>query len=80
MEQCSVLFEYFQGFFLKGLELDRESAEYVFTLEPEQNAACTCCRCGRSKLPVHDRTIRRVRDLPVFGLASIIEFPRRRVL
>src|SRR5690606_5285018 len=80
VEQCSVLFEYFQGFRLKGLDLDSETAEYIFTLEPEQSASCSCSRCKRSGLPVHDSTMRRVRDLPVFGHASIIEFPRRRVL
>lgn len=80
MDQCSVLFEYFQGFRISGIELDRDSRDYIFTLEPDSTASCSCSKCGRSGLPIHDSTIRRVRDLPAFGHGSIIEFPRRRVL
>jgi transposase len=57
----------------------KSGPEYLFTLEPKAEGEATCERCGLGCRSIHDRTIRQIRDLPVFGRPTTLHLPRRRV-
>jgi transposase len=50
----------------------------VVELQP-QGAARICSGCGRSVSAIHDRTVRRIRDLPVFEDPVELRVPRLRL-
>ncbi|WP_144815540.1 transposase family protein, partial [Aerolutibacter ruishenii] len=50
----------------------------VVELAPEPGVARTCMGCGGRVEAIHDRTMRRVRDLPVFGDPVELRLPRLR--
>lgn len=60
---------------------DRRGAEswVVIELTPEAGARRRCSGCGSVVDAVHDSTLRRVRDLPVFGDSVELRVPRLRL-
>lgn len=51
----------------------------VIELEPEARASRCCSGCGQRGSAIHDRTLRRIRDLPVFGDPVELQVPRLRL-
>lgn len=51
----------------------------VFKLRPDQGAKHICSGCGQPVGAVHDRTLRRIRDLPIFDYAVELVVPRFRL-
>lgn len=51
----------------------------VFELRPDQGAKRICSGCGQLVGAVHDRTLRRIRDLPIFDYAVELVVPRFRL-
>lgn len=81
MEQFTCLFAYFEGYrVVSAVEVEgRDGPEYLFTLESAPVGAPSCERCGAPCRSIHDRAIREIRDLPVFGRPTRLLLPRRRV-
>lgn len=51
----------------------------VVELQPHEGAARTCSGCDRSVIAIHDRAVRRVRDLPMFADPVELRVPRLRL-
>lgn len=51
----------------------------VVELQPHEGAARTCSGCDRSVIAIHDRAVRRVRDLPMFTDPVELRVPRLRL-
>jgi transposase len=51
----------------------------VIRLEPRPGVERCCSGCGQAVRSVHDRQLRRIRDLPLFDLAVELVVPRIRV-
>ena len=51
----------------------------VVELRPDEEAARTCSGCDRLVMAIHDRTVRRIRDLPVFDDPVELQVPRLRL-
>ena len=82
MHQCTCLFAYFVGYRVVSVaETEGKTGpEYVFTLEAQQSRELVCSQCRSVCSAVHDRVIRRISDLPVFGRPARLLVPRQRVL
>jgi transposase len=50
----------------------------LFRLEPSRKGM-RCCGCGTRSQPVHDTTLRRVRDHPILDWDVVLIVPRRRL-
>lgn len=48
-------------------------------LKPEKSASTTCPVCGKTTTKIHETTVRRVRDLPLFNRFVTLEIERRRI-
>jgi transposase len=81
VDQFTCLFRYFEGYRVVSVAevQGKDSPEYLFTLEPEPEGVPLCERCGEPCRSIHDRSIRQITDLPVFGLPVRLLLPRRRV-
>lgn len=51
----------------------------VIELHPEPNRIRLCSGCGDAVAAVHDRTVRRIRDLPAFDAPVELQVPRLRL-
>lgn len=51
----------------------------VIELDPERRRARLCSGCGEGVAAIHDRTLRRIRDLPVFEDPVELRVPRLRL-
>lgn len=51
----------------------------VVELEPKRRTSHCCSGCGQWVGAIHDRTLRRIRDLPVFGDPVELQMPRLRL-
>lgn len=51
----------------------------MIELEPEPGAPRHCSGCGQAVAALHDRTMRRIRELPVFGDEVELHVPRLRL-
>jgi transposase len=82
MDQCTCLFAYFEGYRVVAVAETEGKAgpEYEIALEVLPGRQLVCSRCRSACSAVHDRVIRRVTDLPVFGRPARLLLPRQRVL
>ncbi|SFP41916.1 transposase family protein, partial [Frateuria terrea] len=68
----------------KGYRVERvvwpegESRTVMIHLKPSAKTM-HCAHCGNRCRQVHETTVRRVRDLPLFALRVVLVVPRRRV-
>ena len=60
-------------------ELRREQRWLVIELEPTPGAQRQCAGCGQAVASIHDWTMRRIRELPVFGAPVELHVPRLRL-
>lgn len=69
------------GYVVRGWRHEMRKAQrwLVVDLAPESGAARICTGCGRQVEAIHDRTMRRVRDLPVFEDPVELRVPRLRL-
>lgn len=69
------------GYVVRGWRHEMRKAQrwLVVDLVPEPGAARICTGCGRQVEAIHDRTMRRVRDLPVFEDPVELRVPRLRL-
>jgi transposase len=51
----------------------------IVELEPQADAVRRCSGCGGRASAIHDRTVRRIRDLPVFDDSVELQVPRLRL-
>jgi transposase len=51
----------------------------IVELQPERDAVRKCSGCGAAVSATHDRTLRRIRDLPVFDHPVELQVPRLRL-
>lgn len=51
----------------------------ILELEPQAGAVRRCSGCGEQVSAIHDRTVRRIRDLPVFDDSVELQVPRLRL-
>ena len=51
----------------------------VIELQPEADRTRRCSGCGEDVAAIHDRTVRRIRDLPVFEDRVELRVPRLRL-
>jgi transposase len=56
--------------------VDYQEGRFVITLKPRRKPLCS--RCGRICRSVHETTIRRIRDLPLFDRPVVLSVPVRR--
>jgi transposase len=71
-----------EGYVVRGWKHDDRSGRrwVVIELEPDARAARICSGCDNPTDAVHDRSVRKIRDLPVFGDPVELRVPRMRVL
>lgn len=81
MEQCSCLFDYFQGYLvtLVGRVPSGAGEEYLVQLSPDKSAALVCAECGGEASHVHDHRERWISDLPIFEHPVRLLVIRRRL-
>ena len=60
-------------------ELRRQQRWLVIELEPTPGAQRQCTGCGQAVVAIHDWTMRRIRELPVFGAPVELHVPRLRL-
>jgi transposase len=70
------------GYTVRGWRHEQRGGQrwVLIELEPDLDRERVCSGCEASTSSVHDRTLRRVRDLPVFGDPVELLVPRLRVL
>lgn len=62
------------GFRITGIERRAgPPPEVRIALEPDESAPYRCQRCGTATQRVHEKTVREVRDLPVFDARTVLE-------
>lgn len=81
MEQCTCLFDYFQGYRVTLVErvLVGDGQEYWLQLSPDGTLPLICSACGGQASHVHDYSERWVSDLPIFEWPAKLLVTRRRL-
>jgi transposase len=81
MEQCSCVFDYFQGYraTLVGRVPAGAGEEYLIQLSPDKFAPLICSACGGRASHVHEYSERWISDLPIFEHPVRLLVIRRRL-
>lgn len=66
-----------EGF--QATDFENDGTTVAITLRSRRNHMGTCPKCGCRTNHVHDYRWRKVRDLPIFGMAVTLEVERRRL-
>lgn len=68
-----------KGYRVEKVEWPGEASRTLAVYLKPTAKAMRCAQCGRRCDQVHDTTVRRVRDLPLFQFRVVLHVPRRRV-